>query len=77
MKTNFNKLKLSINHNSVQYESVLLPGQVTKFCYLENNKINYIESLDVKGDTIYPINGNSPLITHKTVLLPGEPITVF
>jgi hypothetical protein len=74
MKTNFNKLKLSINHNSVQYESVLLPGQVTKFCYLENNKINYIESLDVKGDTIYPINGNSPLITHNTVLLPGEPI---
>ncbi len=74
MKKYQKNIKLSLSTDGKKYQSVLLPDQTTKFCYLEKDQINYIESLDVKGDTIYPINGDSPLITHKTVLLPGEPI---
>jgi hypothetical protein len=74
MKTLTNKQKLSVKTDSILYESILLPGPLSKFTYYADNDINYVNSLSIEGSVVHPINSISPLILHKTVLLPGEPI---
>jgi hypothetical protein len=74
MKISVNKQKLSVKTDSILYESILLPGPLSKFTYYVNGEFSNIDSVSIEGNIIYPISSISPLITHKTVLLPGDPI---
>ncbi len=61
-----------VNENQIT-ETVYDPiKKKTDFAVYENGKVEYLNSVKIDGEDIYPLNGKSDLLSKGVVLLPSE-----